>query len=511
MVCVANLQIFRIKSKCALCKVHKNAIISEQMKEKHIVIIGAGPGGLATAMLLSHRGFRVSVYEKAAQVGGRNGALKLGDYTFDIGPTFFVLPEVLESIFTEAGANLQHEVKYTRLEPMYRLMFEDREMSVTDDREAMAKEIERVFPGQGNNFMRYMEEEHKRFKAIYPLLEKKYTTFFDFISARVVRALPYIGFGKTLIQRLAHYFEPEELQLAFTFQSKYLGMSPWNCPAFFSILPYIEHRFGVYHVEGGLHQLSKAMARVAERNGAEIHLNTPVREIQITDGKAHGVILENAETIEADEVVVNADISYALSNLFPEGSLSTWKPKNLEKKTYSCSTYMLYLCVDKQYDIPHNTIVFSNDYKGYVESIEENQSLVEDISFYIGNTAVTDSTMAPEGHTALYVLVPVPNNRSKIDWDVETEHFRENLLDLIEKRTELSDLRAHITQEKIVTPRDWEVDFNVFLGAVFNIGHQIKQMLVWRPRNKFTDVNNVYIAGGGTHPGSGLPTIYDKK
>lgn len=475
---------------------------------KHIIIVGAGPGGLAAAMLLAKQGFQVDLYEKANQVGGRNAEIRLGDFTFDTGPTFFILPGILEELFREVGKDLNDYAKVIRLDPMYRLLFNDAQLDVSTDPAKMTAEIERVFPGSGPAYERFMRSEKKRFDHIFPLLQKKYTKWTDLLDLRILKAVPYAAFGKTLIDVLASYFKDERLQLSFSFQSKYLGMSPWKCPGLFAILPYIEHRYGVYHVEGGLTKLSQAMAKAAQELGVTIHLNSPVEQILVDRGVATGVRV-HGQDYPADRVIVNADFSYATQQLFPAGTIKKWKPAKLEEASYSCSTFMLYLGLNRQYDLPHNTIIFSKDYKTYVDQLANAGKLTDDLSVYVCNNVQTDTTMAPTGQSALYVLVPVPNNRSGIQWDQEAPRLREVVLDLLEQRAGLTGIRQAIVEERVTTPDHWEHDYNVYLGAVFNLGHQFNQMLYWRPRNKFEEVNNCYLVGGGTHPGSGLPTIYE--
>lgn len=483
-------------------------MMNTKQNSTRISIIGAGPGGLAAAMLLAKRGFKVDVYEKANQVGGRNAEIRLGEYTFDTGPTFFILPGILEEIFAEVGKDLNDYVKVIRLDPMYRLLFNDAQLDVSTDPVKMKAEIERVFPGSGEAYERFMSLEKKRFNHIFPLLQKKYTKWTDLLDWRILKAVPYAAFGKTLIDVLSSYFSDERLQLSFSFQSKYLGMSPWKCPGLFAILPYIEHRYGVYHVEGGLTKLSQAMAKAAEELGVVFHLNSPVEQVLVENGVAKGVRVHGEEYF-ADRVIVNADFSYATQQLFPTGTIKKWKPAKLEQSSYSCSTFMLYLGVNRQYDLPHNTIIFSKDYKTYVDRLANAGKLTDDLSIYVCNNVQTDITMAPAGQSALYVLVPVPNNRSGIDWSTEAPRLREVVLDILEQRAGLTDLRQAIVAEKVTTPDNWEKDYNVYLGAVFNLGHQFNQMLYWRPRNQFEEVKQCYLVGGGTHPGSGLPTIYE--
>jgi phytoene desaturase len=305
------------------------------------------------------------------------------------------------------------------------------------------------------------------------------------------------------------YFKDDLLTTCFTFQSKYLGMSPWTCPAAFSMLPYIEHAYGVYHVQGGLSEISAAMAHVVESKGGEVHLEAPVRRLLVEGGRAVGVELETGEEVRADEVVINADFGYAVSELVEPAHLRKWTPRALEKKQWSCSTFMLYLGLDKVYDMPHHTIVFAEDYRENIRDITERMVLSRDMSFYVRNSSVTDPRVAPEGKSGIYVLVPVPNCRAGIDWAAEKDRYRNAVIDAMERRTALSDIRAHIEQERVIVPDEWRTDYDVYIGATFNLAHTIGQMLVFRPGNRFAEIENCYLVGGGTHPGSGLPTIYE--
>jgi len=267
---------------------------------------------------------------------------------------------------------------------------------------------------------------------------------------------------------------------------------------------------GVYQNVGTLRfsRISDAMAEVCNEKGVTIHLNTPVKKVLTHGTTAKGVVLDNNEEVAADAVVINADFGYAMSHLFEPGVLRKYTPTRLSKMSLSCSTFMLYLGLDKIYDMPHHTIVFAEDYRTNVDSIFEGRELTSDISFYVRNADVTDPTLSPEGHSALYVLVPAPNLRGAMDWGGIRESFRELTLDAIASRTEMTDIREHIREERVITPLDWRDRSNVYEGATFNLAHNLTQMIYLRPRNKFEELENCYLVGGGTHPGSGLPTIY---
>jgi phytoene desaturase len=479
------------------------------MSKKEIIIVGAGPGGLTSAMILARRGFKVRVFEKAAEVGGRNGRLQFRGFTFDIGPTFLMMNFILREMFEETGRNPADYLTVTKLDPMYRLKFPTFELKMTNDRQAMREELASVFPGSPEGYDIFLHDEHQRFEKLFPCIQKSYSRLSDFLDMKLVRAMPYLAPASAMFDKLGEYFVHDQLRMSFTFQAKYLGMSAWECPAFFTIIPLIEHAYGIYHVQGGLNAISRAMEKIIVEEGGEVIKNAPVKRLLVKNRSIAGIELEGGEKHTADEYVINADFGYAMKELCSESDLRKYKRARLDRMEFSCSTFMLYLGLDKIYDIPHHNIFFAADYKANVEDIFKKRVLSEDFSFYVHNPSRIDPTLAPEGMSALYVLVPVPNNRSGINWDAEKNGFREKLLEHIRRRTELKDIRKHIVAEQVITPADWERDYNVCVGATFNLKHNWGQLLYFRPRNRFEEFDNCYLAGGGTHPGSGLPTIYE--
>jgi phytoene desaturase len=258
-----------------------------------------------------------------------------------------------------------------------------------------------------------------------------------------------------------------------------------------------------------LSQISEAMAKVLKEEGGKLYTSAPVESLMIDDGTVRGVKLKSGEEVFADHVIVNADFAYAMSNLVAPGILKKYSRNNLQKKDYSCSAFMIYLGVNKLYNMNHHTIVFAKDYRANMNNIFEKKILSDNMSFYVQNASVTDSTLAPQGKSTIYILVPVPNRIATVDWTMEKEHFKNKVLDLISKRTSMTDIRDHIEVERIITPQDWEEKDRVYLGATFNLSHKFSQLLYLRPRNRFEELKHCYLVGGGTHPGSGLPTIYE--
>lgn len=475
---------------------------------KKIVVVGAGPGGLAAAMQLSAAGHHVTVFEKQGQLGGRTSKLTLGDYQFDLGPTFYMMPEVLEEAFERSGRNLHNYVDMREIDPLYTLKFGDVSFTPSRNVEETRAQIERLFPGNGEGYQRFLALEEKKFERVTALLKQPFTRFRDFFSKEMILALPRLNAFDTVYGRLSTYFTDERLKWAFSFQAKYLGMSAWDCPGTFTILSFLEHYHGLFHPIGGVNQVCEAMGRVIREYGGEIFLNTPVKQVLVENGSAHGVLLESGEEIAADDVVINADFGYAASHLFDQSNLKKYKKEKLAKKKLSLSTFMLYLGVDKPLDLPHHMVLFSENYQKNVEDITKRGIVSEDLSIYVHNPSKLDPTLAPKGKSALYILVPVPNLDAGIDWETVKPELREQILDRLAEESGLEDLREHIEVEKIISPLEWEQDYHVYRGATFNLGHQLKQMMYFRPHNKFDDVDHCFLVGGGTHPGSGLPTIF---
>ncbi len=473
---------------------------------KHILIVGAGPGGLSAALPLLKRGFRVTILEKNDHIGGRNAELKLGEFSFDLGPTFLHQKFCLDEVFAEAGKRSEDYLDLVSLNPTTRLSWGDTSLHTYSDQAQMAAELERVFPGSRAGFDRYMRDHAKKFRIIYPCLQKPYQTITSYLSPSLLRALPYVLDPRSLHKILGSYFADERLKLAFTFQAKYLGMSPWHCPSLFSILSFTEYRFGVFHVQGGLNRISHAMAEVIDELGGEIRLNTPVRQLLMKGKTITGVELENGEQIAADAVVVNADYGVAATTLFGKRSIPVEK---MREKEFSCSTFMLYLGLDKFYpDEPHHHILFADDYAANVADIQSQRQVSDDMSIYVRNSSVTDPHVAPKGKSGLYILVPTINTRHGFDWKNHKEEYADKVLRRIEQRTSMKDLRQHIVEKRIISPDDWQ-SASIFMGATFNLAHTLGQMLYMRPHNRYQGYDNCYLVGGGTHPGSGLPTIYE--
>ena len=475
---------------------------------KKIVIIGAGPGGLATAMLLASTGAKVTVVERLEHVGGRTSTHGAQGYKFDLGPTFFLYPRVLKEIFQTCGRELQTEVEMVRLDPQYRIMFgEGGKIDATANIPLMERQIASICPQDAAGFSKFLQENRAKLEMFEPCLERPFEGWKDLLNLRMLKLLPHLRPHQSMDTYLHRFFSDARVRLAFSFQSKYLGMSPFRCPSLFSILSFLEYEHGVWHPIGGCGAVSTGMARIAREMGVEIILDQPVEEILFKGRRATGVRTKQG-VIEADGVVVNADFARAMERLVPNGLRRRWTDGKLAKKKYSCSTFMMYLGVEGEYEHPHHTIHIADDYVKNLDEVENKHVLSDDPSFYVQNPCVTDSTMAPRGHSSLYLLAPVTHQHENVDWNVEKSRFRKLLLKQAAKAG-YGSLEKRIRYERIVTPADWDVDYEIYRGATFNLAHSLDQLLHLRPQNRFEDLDGVYLVGGGTHPGSGLPVIYE--
>ncbi|NRA56654.1 MAG: phytoene desaturase [Phycisphaerales bacterium] len=484
-----------------------------------VAVIGAGPGGLAAAMLLAASGAKVRVYEAQPHVGGRTSRITLGgesgDFHFDLGPTFFLMPYVLDEIFQATGQRLADHAQLTRLDPMYRLVLgrpgkSPLTLDATQDIDEMARRVGEINASDGAAFKRFIADNRAKLNAAEPILRRAIRSPLDLMKPDVLKALPHINPHKSVHDLLTKYFSDPQVRLAVSFQSKYLGMSPFDCPSLFTILPFIEYEYGIWHVDGGLNRLMHSMADACERMGVEILTDAPVERLTFEGTRVTGVVV-GGERHKHDNVVMNADAPWALKNLLPTEALRKVggysSEQAIDRKKYSCSTAMLYLGVSGETDLPHHTIYVSSRYEDNLNEISNLGTLSKDPSTYVCNPVATDASMAPPGCSSLYVLMPTPNMRCDVDFQAERGRMRQDMLDQLERIFGIEDLAERTQCEKMVGPDDWAA-MNINHGATFNLAHNLGQMLHNRPKHKLQGLDGVWLVGGGTHPGSGLPVIF---
>lgn len=330
----------------------------------------------------------------------------------------------------------------------------------------------------------------------------------DFISPRNLNVLARYRMLEKLYTRVSRHFKDDRLRMLFSFQSMYLGISPFDAPSVYSVVTYMESGEGIWFPMGGLYAVPQALAKLATELGVNIRYDAPVERILIEGGRTTGVRLASGEVIGATNVVANADLPFVYKQLIDEADRPSWSDEKLDALEYSSSTYMLYLGVNKQYpELLHHNVFFGRGYRAALDAIFKQGKVpeAEDLALYVNVPNRTDPSLAPAGEDAVYVLVPVPHNGAAIDWAVKGPELRAHVLRRLKAKG--FDLEPHITYEKAVTPADWERGFSLAKGAAFGLSHTFFQSAYFRPKNKSEDIEGLYFAGASTTPGNGIPMV----
>lgn len=462
---------------------------------KSVAIVGAGLGGLATAARLVHRGHQVSVFEKTDQVGGRNRREQVGECQFDGGPTLMMMLDPFRKLYADLGERMEDHLQISLCDPSYRVFFRNAPpFDGTPNVAKMVAQIESQMNREdAERYPGFLGELAELYRAAIPnFVRNNYRSPLDVAHpAQLARVLKH-GMLGNLAKRVEKSFRDPRLHQLFTFQSMYLGLSPYDAPAVYGSLTYMEYGEGIWYPQGGLPAISESVARLAENRGAQIRLNSPVRSI---DG--HGITLESGERIAADLVISNADLPTTKNKL--EGSGKAKQYRN------SCSAYCLY--IDYAGELPellHHNVVFGKDYRGNFEALFNRSELPEDPAFYCSVSSKSDPKCAPPGCSNLFVLIPVPNLSH--NWtDTDASLMRERAF---ERLAEVSsfDLR-HINGFTERTPRDWQSELALDQGAAFGISHDLFQSAFFRPQHRSKTQKNLYYVGASTAPGNGLPMV----
>ena len=477
-------------------------------EQKKAVIIGAGVGGIATAVLLARQGFAVEVYEKNANPGGRCGQMIQDGHRFDLGATILLMPSLYRQVFSTLGMELDKELKTTSLEPVYKLFFGDgTEFAFSRNAERMKLQLEAIEPGSNAQYERYVKEGYEFFNlSINGLLGKNFYHLFQFVNLKSIRLLIKL---KTWIKHtdyIQRFFNDHRLQKAFTFQNIYVGQNPYKQPAFFSMLPGAEIAEGALFPKGGMHRVVEKLLAAATGLGVKVQYKKSVDKIVVNGKRAEGIQLENGEIIQADVVIANADLPYVYDKLLPGRTAAN----RLKKKEYSCSAIVFHWGLDKVYpQLDHHSIFLNEPYKEGMEKIFDEKSLSANPSFYVHAPVRTDASAAPENGDTLSVIIPATHIDEKVeqDWQALKQMAREAVIRRM-KEAGLTDIEEHIKFEVCFMPKTFESYCNVTNGSVFgSLSHTIFQMGYFRPHNRHNKYKNLYFTGGSTHPGNGVPLV----
>jgi phytoene desaturase len=476
------------------------------MSQPTAVIIGAGIGGLTTAAHLARRGIHVTVIEKNQRPGGRCDHFTREGHRFDTGPTLLIMPDVYEAEFAALGVNLHDALDLQRVDPTYHLVFDDgRQLALTSDMKSMCAQLEDFEPGSFQGFLRYMAEGQRHYDlAMKSLINRDFRRASEFFN---IRNLPLLYQIKPLLPHYRHmnaYFHEPRLKAAFTFQDVYMGMSPFEAAATFSMMPYTELAHGVWYPRGGMNQVVEVMMDVTRKAGVEFVFETCVDRIEVNGKRATGVLLEGNQRLDADIVVANADLPYVYKHLLPDDDHA----KQMERKKFSCSVISFFWGVDKAYpNLPPHTLFLADHYRENFEQISRSLPLPDNPSLYIHAPARLDPTAAPPGQDTIIAIVPI--GHMKEERGENWREIRDGARQAVFKRLALlgiTDLESHLKLETNFMPPSWHERYNLMKGATHGLSHTLMQLGYMRPHNRHARYHNLYFVGASTHPGTGVPT-----
>ncbi|KAF3189406.1 hypothetical protein TWF788_010492 [Orbilia oligospora] len=487
------------------------------MEKKSVVIIGAGVGGCASAARLAKAGFKVTVVEKNDFTGGRCSLIYDGEHRFDQGPSLLLIPELFHETFADLDTTMAEEgVELLQCNPNYQVFFHDNERIVlSSDLAQMKPEIEK-WEGK-NGFKRYLSflaEGHVNYEfSLKKVLRKNFPSFLAMMRPTLLKDILGVAIATSLYTRASSFFWTDRLRRCFTFGSMYLGMSPYDAPGIYSLLQYTELVEGVWYPRGGFHKVIDAIVKIGKGMGVDYQLNSPVSSILLSEDEkqAVGVVLQSGRHIQADIVLVNADLVYAYNNLLPETKYS----RSLTKRPASCSSISFYWSMNRTVDeLSAHNIFLAEHYRESFDDIFKELKMPSEPSFYVHAPARIDSTAAPEGKDSIVVLVPTGHLnenddgkgfKSTDDWNKIVNRVRDLVIDTIERRTGARDLRAAIASERVNTPTTWRERFNLEKGGILGLTIDFWNALAFRPKTKHSTISGLYFVGASTHPGTGVP------
>ena len=473
----------------------------------HAVVIGSGFGGLAAAIRLGAKGYRVSVLEKLDAPGGRAYVYRQDGFTFDAGPTIVTAPFLFEELWKLCGARLSDDVTLVPVSPFYRIRFQDgSHFDYCGDASAMRAEIARFSPGDVGGYDAYMKASEAIFKVGFEQLgDVPFDKWTD--MARIAPEMIRLSSYRSVFGLVSKFFRDARLRVVFSFHPLLIGGNPFTASSIYCLIAFLERCWGVHFALGGTGRLVDGLVKLIRGQGGTLRCNQEVREIIVEDGAACGVRLASGETIEADLVVSNADSAWTYRHLLPPSARSRWTDKRIERARYSMSLFVWYFGTRRQYrDVPHHTILLGPRYKELLTDIFERKILAEDFSLYLHRPTATDRSLAPEGCDAFYVLSPVPHLQSGTDWSAMAEKYRRAIMREL-GNTMLPDLENQIATSRMLTPQDFQDRLSSFRGAAFGLEPILTQSAWFRPHNRSEDIDRLYLVGAGTHPGAGLPGV----
>jgi phytoene desaturase len=478
----------------------------DNIKNKKVVIIGSGFGGLGTAALLAKKGAHVTVLEKNEHLGGRANIFEAEGFRFDMGPSWYLMPDIFEQYFSLLGERVEEHLALKKLSPSYRIFFKNtgKEVDIYSDLTKDKETFEKLEPGSSEKLEKYLSRAKMQYDiAKARFIYKNYNSLLDFFTREIMTDGIKLSVFSTMDTYVKKYFATSEVQKIMQYPLVFLGSSPYNTPALYSIMSHIDFNMGVYYPQGGIYEIIKTLVRICEKHGVVCKTQTTASRIRTKNKEAIGVELTDGSFIEADIVVSNADIAHTEQKLLAKEERS-FSEDYWEKRTLAPSAFILYLGVkDRIPSLTHHNLLFSQDWKKNFGEIFDTPQWPTDPSFYVCAPSVTDPSVAPEHHENLFVLVPIAAGLK--DGAKEREKAREQVLATMEKEMHIPNLRERIVYEKSFCVSDFRDMYNAYQGTALGLAHTLWQTAIFRPDTQSKKVKNLFYVGGNTNPGIGMP------
>ena len=470
-------------------------------------MIGSGFGGLAAAIRLGARGWKVTVLERNDQPGGRARVFREGGFVFDAGPTVITAPFLFEELWALCGKKMADYVDLRPVDPFYRIRFHDGGVfDYSGDPERMCAQIRELSPGDVEGYERFVGMSERIFNVGFEqLAHVPFGSWTD--MARVVPDMVKLESYRTVYGLVSRFVRSEKLRQVLSFHPLLVGGNPFNTTSIYSLIPYLERKWGVHFPIGGTGSLVRGLVDLIEGQGGAVRYGCTVDRITVERGSATGVRLEGGEHVAAEVVVSNADSAYTYRRLLPSEHRRRWTNKKLDAARYSMSLFVWYFGTKRRYeDVAHHTILLGPRYKALLDDIFERHVLAKDFSLYLHRPTATDPSLAPPGCDAFYVLSPVPHLDAKVDWASKAEAYRASIAHHLSE-TVLPDLEANVIASRSMTPQHFHDELLSERGAAFGLEPVLTQSAWFRPHNASEDVRNLFLVGAGTHPGAGVPGV----
>ncbi|WP_299026833.1 phytoene desaturase [uncultured Thermanaerothrix sp.] len=478
---------------------------------KNVIVIGSGFGGLAVAIRLAARGFKVTILEKRDKPGGRAYVYELDGFKFDGGPTVITAPFLFDELFELAGRKREDYVTFVPVNPFYRIFdAEGRSFEYNNQSELIFSQIEKWNPADKEGYRRFLESTRPIFeKGFLQLADKPFTRLSDMLKVApdLVRLRAYLS----VYTYVSQFVQNDFLRQVFSFHPLLIGGNPYDSSSIYAMIHYLEREWGVYFAMGGTGALVNALVRLFEELGGQLVLNAEVDQILVDEPRrrVRGVRLKDGTTQAADIVISNADVAFTYRHLIPEAYRRKYTNRRIEKMRYSMSLFVIYFGTRRRYldsRLAHHNIILGPRYKGLLDDIFRRKVLAEDFSLYLHMPTLTDPSLAPEGHEAFYVLSPVPHLGGQVDWERTAEPYKNRILEFLEENY-LPGLRENLVVEHYIDPLHFRDVLNSYLGSAFSVEPILTQSAWFRPHNQSEEFSNLYFVGAGTHPGAGLPGV----